>query len=76
MPDNRDDNCFVYRAEYSGLIIELTSDETSLFKLDFVKENEHLHFLMIISAAEKAGSIPVFTGPEIQCLKKIPANSI
>lgn len=41
MPDNRDDNCFVYRAEYSGLIIELTSDETSLFKLDFVKEKNN-----------------------------------
>jgi len=41
MPDNRDDNCFVYRAEYSGLIIELTSDENSLLKLDFVKEKNN-----------------------------------
>lgn len=37
MPDNRHENFFVYPVEYSGLIIELTSDETSLLKLDFVK---------------------------------------
>ncbi len=42
MPDKETQKVFFYFAEYSELMIELISDETSLLKIDFVKENKNI----------------------------------